>query len=731
MAELGKDAKARAVQEITSWCEDKGTIVFLPHLLKLLDTEYLRTTHGDSRYFGEDLHRAIKQLWPDEGVGETAKERSSRKRQSHVQPFFSCTVSEFTFPGEDKEVVTCRVETSTHLTVHSRPAGEEEARKRRRLPSWIKKADKIHAGFSLRRNKRAARQPATIPVQSPAQFPVLHSPTPLEACEEPADESYRLVEEGNLPILRPPAGIGRVGHSYVTRSLFRDSVAHTSEVSQSAAVIHPPEIKTRSDTNLVGVCMDVLTPEELAGCIMCDSEYLCSELVEEFIDDANLQKVKVRLMHSGKVIETFRNCCEFTEKFSSCSVHSQSMENTVSGIDSQGVCYENPGAGESINTAVFSDGSDSDWEDDCPVQEVLYIAHTGVHKDEREPELNNWTELQVTTKRTGKGGRGPGSRPAALIVRVGISMRRGCRCHFNTVTTENQDAIFISWMEYRHVDRVGQICHGVFCASSAVSNAQMAAKVSKTCVNFMERLLRSRVPPAEILAKHQEHIADAIHNISGGERFGWTQDMHLTSGDIRNIQARLRKDGQIYHHDDAQAVRQWVQRYPEFVIQYVEQSRKHDKLFSLFIITPWMLKNLVRYGHKRAVCMDATHGTNLYGFQLFSWLVYDNYQNGIHVMWALLERHRAEDLVVVQEAIKLAMENGFADIIGSDGKFLPSCFICDDLAEEKASIRQEFNVFHSLNGKGHCFILKAVSVLAEPLLSSLCFRWHMACEMCI
>ncbi|KAL3678149.1 hypothetical protein R1sor_021105 [Riccia sorocarpa] len=117
--------------------------------------------------------------------------------------------------------------------------------------------------------------------------------------------------------------------------------------------------------------MDELTPEELAGCIMCDREFLCSELVEEFIDDvANLQKVKVRLMHSGKVIETFRNCCEFTEKFSSCSVHSQSMENTVSGIDSQGVCYENSGASECINTAVFSYGSDSDWEDDCPVQEV-------------------------------------------------------------------------------------------------------------------------------------------------------------------------------------------------------------------------------------------------------------------------------------------------------------------------------------------------------------------------
>ncbi|KAL3694964.1 hypothetical protein R1sor_008615 [Riccia sorocarpa] len=45
--------------------------------------------------------------------------------------------------------------------------------------------------------------------------------------------------------------------------------------------------------------MDVLMREELAECIMCDREFLCSDLVEEFINGVvNLQKMKVRLMHS-------------------------------------------------------------------------------------------------------------------------------------------------------------------------------------------------------------------------------------------------------------------------------------------------------------------------------------------------------------------------------------------------------------------------------------------------
>ncbi|KAL3684097.1 hypothetical protein R1sor_002119 [Riccia sorocarpa] len=134
MATVGTDAKARAIEEITAWCEDKGTIVFLLHLLKLLDTE----THGDSRYFGEGLHEAIKALWPYEPAPvETKKGSAVGKRQSPVQPSFSCPVSEFSLPWQDSEVFTCRVETSTSLSITSRPAGQLDTRKRRRLPSWI------------------------------------------------------------------------------------------------------------------------------------------------------------------------------------------------------------------------------------------------------------------------------------------------------------------------------------------------------------------------------------------------------------------------------------------------------------------------------------------------------------------------------------------------------------------------------------------------------------------
>ncbi|KAL3695208.1 hypothetical protein R1sor_009284 [Riccia sorocarpa] len=111
---------------------------------------------------------------------------------------------------------------------------------------------------------------------------------------------------------------------YVIRSLFRDFVPDMSNSSQPITVNPPAELKTASQYKLVWVFIDVLSPEELAGCIPCDSEYLCSELLSEFGDDImNLAKVKVRLLHSEPEVEE-----------------------------------------ETIRTMVFSEDDDSEWGDE-------------------------------------------------------------------------------------------------------------------------------------------------------------------------------------------------------------------------------------------------------------------------------------------------------------------------------------------------------------------------------
>ncbi|KAL3681885.1 hypothetical protein R1sor_024841 [Riccia sorocarpa] len=248
-------------------------------------------------------------------------------------------------------------------------------------------------------------------------------------------------------------------------------------------------------------------------------------------------------------------------------------------------------------------------------------------KDERKETLQNWASLQLSVKQKNLKGKGPGSRPAARTVDTGYSVRRGCR---------------------------------------------------------------ARVPPIEILLEVQDHIAQSMRTSEDGTGGRWTRDMQLTSRDIRNIQARMRREGQLYHQDDAQALWQWVERNPTSVLLYQEQSRKEDKLFFLVVSTPWMLRKLAKYGHQNAICMDATHGTNRYGFQLFTWLVYDTHQNGLPAVWALVERHRAEELTLIQSVIKQKVEGTCAELLNGDAELSPTCFICDDSLEEKASINNVY-----------------------------------------
>ncbi|KAL3692442.1 hypothetical protein R1sor_006093 [Riccia sorocarpa] len=115
------------------------------------------SSYGDERYFGTDLHEAIKRLWPDEkrerpltySKLEKPQEASSGSDRGEVdcktQPAVSTTISEFIVTAEDDQPVTCRLECTARVTVVSSsspefpqkpPSSPEFSRKRRRLPDW-------------------------------------------------------------------------------------------------------------------------------------------------------------------------------------------------------------------------------------------------------------------------------------------------------------------------------------------------------------------------------------------------------------------------------------------------------------------------------------------------------------------------------------------------------------------------------------------------------------------
>ena len=55
--------------------------------------------------------------------------------------------------------------------------------------------------------------------------------------------------------------------------------------------------------------------------------------------------------------------------------------------------------------------------------------------------------------------------------------------------------------------------------------------------------------------------------------------------------------------------------------------------FILGIQTPWQKEVMIKFGHKGAISMDATHGTNIPGYLLWSLLEFDDWNNDIPVAW--------------------------------------------------------------------------------------------------
>ncbi|KAL3688118.1 hypothetical protein R1sor_014427 [Riccia sorocarpa] len=469
MTTVEVDARARAASLIRSWCEEKGTDVFVDQLLKLLDTEYLRTwgglkhipfpevsnlgpsaqipakhwrTYGDPRYWGEELHQAIKALWPDRldrasssdvSAWRSVKRRPVRDSQSEViaRPRRVTTVSKFTFSPPDSKPFSCSVESVTDLST------SPLVKKKRRLPPWIyeplpevrhpdsspAKSDEEIVGnqansplkspvrlciqqspalhqpsaarstnfHSLRKEKRVARslegRIASQPVQVDDPVDVICTPSAFDRIPPPSIRDIakwknnikggngsglhrRPVELKNvtdLPILQPPGS--ETDRPYVTRSLF----GSVPRVDVGQVIAGPVQSnKNVFSADIVGVYMDVFTEVELAGAMICQPDYICCFLLDQFVDDvSSLEKVRVRLLHNEMCVETFRSCCEFDSRFTLCSNHISSDSSVVAGvlITQDEDPLPSPVQG-TILSGSFDSDEESEWSGESHIEEA-------------------------------------------------------------------------------------------------------------------------------------------------------------------------------------------------------------------------------------------------------------------------------------------------------------------------------------------------------------------------
>ena len=154
----------------------------------------------------------------------------------------------------------------------------------------------------------------------------------------------------------------------------------------------------------------------------------------------------------------------------------------------------------------------------------------------------------------------------------------------------------------------------------------------------------------------------------------------VTHQDIRNIQHQYNIEGIKLNADDAKSVSLWVQYFNDNstndnpVLLYKSQGTEPDDDlkdlnkddFVICIQTPFQLDMLREFGQE-AVCVDSTHGTNVYDFKLITVLVLDELGEGIPVAWMISNR---ED--------SLALTPFFRKIREKSGDITAKVFMSDD-----------------------------------------------------
>ena len=154
-----------------------------------------------------------------------------------------------------------------------------------------------------------------------------------------------------------------------------------------------------------------------------------------------------------------------------------------------------------------------------------------------------------------------------------------------------------------------------------------------------------------------------------------TRDHLSTRADLRNIKRQYNIDCKEKDSDDASSVLYWVEEMEREqynpVLWFKRQGQdspddgveKND--FLLGLQTEFQKEMFVKYAQK-LVCVDATHGTTAYDFQLITVLVIDDYDEGIPVAWLISNRETADVLRVFFTSIRNKCGDVRTEIFMSD-----------------------------------------------------------------
>ena len=206
-----------------------------------------------------------------------------------------------------------------------------------------------------------------------------------------------------------------------------------------------------------------------------------------------------------------------------------------------------------------------------------------------------------------------------------------------------------------------------------------------------------RIQPStrqNIAAQLQQGVAinRIMDNIREDISQGINRDHLISKQDVRNIQHCYNIEGISRHANDLTSVCSWVEELsslpynpvlvfkPQGTPQLPSMENISVNDFVLGIQTEFQRDMLKKFGNS-CICMDGTHGTNVYDFNLITILVIDEYGEGIPVAWLLANR---EDSTVLMEFLK--------EVRRTSGYLAPKWFMSDDAD-------QFFNAWSGVFGK--------------------------------
>ncbi|KAK4758663.1 hypothetical protein SAY87_019964 [Trapa incisa] len=305
-----------------------------------------------------------------------------------------------------------------------------------------------------------------------------------------------------------------------------------------------------------------------------------------------------------------------------------------------------------------SPGSLKDYKEDEYLEQKLYWCSFG-------PEDYGEDGGVLPSRKYRLNTRNRAARPQSM---------RGCTCRFEVIRLYARPVVaLIKYIERRHVNRAGFICHGPLDKDAIGPGAKKTPYLSSNIKQQTMSMIYLGIPEENVLEKH----------IEGIQRYCGLDEkvMVLASQDVHKLGMIIKRSTHELALDDQASIRMWVEGHKKSIFFYQDSSE--TDAFILGIQTEWQLQQMIRFGHQSLIAADSTFGIKRLKYPLCTLLVFDSRQHALPVAWVITRSFSKSDVTKWMKALvdrARSIEPGWK----------ASAFMIDDAAADVDPIRDVF-----------------------------------------